>query len=104
MADAGHTHEFRAFKHEDRLYINPARLGARILGSADALLWACAERICRAVLRYSGGLAKLAHRQGSATGAFSSISPQVRPSFVLMDVDGARVRVALLPALLSTLL
>mmetsp|Transcript_20430 Transcript_20430/g.28301 ORF Transcript_20430/g.28301 Transcript_20430/m.28301 type:complete len:184 (-) Transcript_20430:186-737(-) len=28
---------------------------------------------------------------GSATGAFSSITHEVRPSFVLMDIDGLRV-------------
>ena len=28
---------------------------------------------------------------GSATGAYSSLTPDVRPSFVLMDVDGAKV-------------
>mmetsp|Transcript_30417 Transcript_30417/g.51265 ORF Transcript_30417/g.51265 Transcript_30417/m.51265 type:complete len:186 (+) Transcript_30417:184-741(+) len=47
----GHTHQFKAYKYEDRLLINP----------------------------------------GSATGAFSSITHDVRPSFVLMDIDGERV-------------
>jgi vacuolar protein sorting-associated protein 29 len=28
---------------------------------------------------------------GSATGAYSSLNAEVRPSFVLMDVDGAKV-------------
>lgn len=29
---------------------------------------------------------------GSATGAYSGLTPDVRPSFVLMDVDGTKVR------------
>ena len=29
---------------------------------------------------------------GSATGAYSSITPEVKPSFVLMDIDGSKVR------------
>jgi predicted phosphodiesterase len=28
---------------------------------------------------------------GSATGAYSSLTPDVKPSFVLMDVDGSKV-------------
>ena len=48
----GHTHEFKAYKYEDRFIINP----------------------------------------GSATGAYSGINFDVKPSFVLMDIDGARVR------------
>eukprot|EP00854_Cymbomonas_tetramitiformis_P020029 gene20029-23970_t len=47
----GHTHQFKAYKYEDRLVINP----------------------------------------GSATGAYSAITPDVKPSFVLMDIDGLRV-------------
>lgn len=30
---------------------------------------------------------------GSATGAYSGLTPEVRPSFVLMDVDGAKATV-----------
>lgn len=48
----GHTHEFKAYKYEERLFINP----------------------------------------GSATGAYSALRATTRPSFVLMDVDGQRVR------------
>jgi hypothetical protein len=44
--------QFKAYKYEDRLFINP----------------------------------------GSATGAYSPLRAQSRPSFVLMDVDGVRVR------------
>ena len=29
---------------------------------------------------------------GSATGAYSSITPEAKPSFVLMDIDGSKVR------------
>jgi predicted phosphodiesterase len=29
---------------------------------------------------------------GSATGAYSTTSPDAQPSFVLMDIDGSRVR------------
>lgn len=47
----GHTHEFKAYKHEGRLLVNP----------------------------------------GSATGAYSSLTYNVHPSFVLMDIDGDRV-------------
>jgi hypothetical protein len=47
----GHTHQFKAYKHEGGVIINP----------------------------------------GSATGAFSSITYDVNPSFVLMDIDGLRV-------------
>jgi vacuolar protein sorting-associated protein 29 len=47
----GHTHQFRAYKHEGGVIINP----------------------------------------GSATGAYSSITYDVNPSFVLMDIDGLRV-------------
>mmetsp|Transcript_21311 Transcript_21311/g.67420 ORF Transcript_21311/g.67420 Transcript_21311/m.67420 type:complete len:184 (-) Transcript_21311:129-680(-) len=47
----GHTHQFKAYKYEDRFLINP----------------------------------------GSATGAYSSMSPDSKPSFVLMDIDGGRV-------------
>ena len=47
----GHTHEFKAYKHEGRLLVNP----------------------------------------GSATGAYSSLTYEVNPSFVLMDIDGDRV-------------
>eukprot|EP00243_Klebsormidium_subtile_P006359 TRINITY_DN2696_c0_g1_i2.p1 TRINITY_DN2696_c0_g1~~TRINITY_DN2696_c0_g1_i2.p1 ORF type:complete len:191 (-),score=45.77 TRINITY_DN2696_c0_g1_i2:177-749(-) len=47
----GHTHQFKAYKHQGRLMINP----------------------------------------GSATGAYSSITYDVNPSFVLMDIDGQRV-------------
>ncbi|CAK9155695.1 unnamed protein product [Ilex paraguariensis] len=47
----GHTHQFKAYKHEAGVVINP----------------------------------------GSATGAHSSITYDVNPSFVLMDIDGLRV-------------
>ncbi|GBG79289.1 hypothetical protein CBR_g29439 [Chara braunii] len=47
----GHTHQFKAYKHQGRLIINP----------------------------------------GSATGAYSSMTYDVNPSFVLMDIDGIRV-------------
>lgn len=47
----GHTHQFKAYKHEGGVVINP----------------------------------------GSATGAYSSITYDVNPSFVLMDIDGLRV-------------
>ncbi|KAD5961093.1 hypothetical protein E3N88_12566 [Mikania micrantha] len=47
----GHTHQFKAYKHEAGVVINP----------------------------------------GSATGAYSSITYDVNPSFVLMDIDGLRV-------------
>ncbi|RZC58680.1 hypothetical protein C5167_005985 [Papaver somniferum] len=47
----GHTHQFKAYKHEGGVVINP----------------------------------------GSATGAYSSITYDVNPSFVLMDIDGFRV-------------
>lgn len=29
---------------------------------------------------------------GSATGAYSVVNPEAKPSFVLMDIDGAKVR------------
>lgn len=29
---------------------------------------------------------------GSATGAYSTTTPDAQPSFVLMDIDGSRVR------------
>lgn len=48
---SGHTHQFKAYKHEGGVVINP----------------------------------------GSATGAYSSITCDVNPSFVLMDIDGLRV-------------
>nr|GMC62159.1 vacuolar protein sorting-associated protein 29 [Ipomoea batatas] len=48
---SGHTHQFKAYKHEAGVVINP----------------------------------------GSATGAYSSITYDVNPSFVLMDIDGLRV-------------
>ncbi|CAL5325089.1 unnamed protein product [Camellia sinensis] len=48
---SGHTHQFRAYKHEGGVVINP----------------------------------------GSATGAYSSITYDVNPSFMLMDIDGLRV-------------
>jgi vacuolar protein sorting-associated protein 29 len=44
----GHTHQFKAYKHEGGVIINP----------------------------------------GSATGAYSSITFNINPSFVLMDIDG----------------
>ncbi|KAI3983511.1 hypothetical protein MKX01_038931 [Papaver californicum] len=47
----GHTHQFKAYKHEGGVVINP----------------------------------------GSATGAYSSVTYDVNPSFVLMDIDGLRV-------------
>ncbi|KAF7084483.1 hypothetical protein CFC21_092566 [Triticum aestivum] len=47
----GHTHQFKAYKHEGGVVINP----------------------------------------GSGTGAHSSITYDVNPSFVLMDIDGLRV-------------
>lgn len=47
----GHTHQFKAYKHQGRLLLNP----------------------------------------GSATGAYSSMTYDVNPSFVLMDVDASRV-------------
>ncbi|MCO5592058.1 hypothetical protein L7F22_046052 [Adiantum nelumboides] len=47
----GHTHQFKAYKHEGGVIINP----------------------------------------GSGTGAYSSITYNVNPSFVLMDIDGLRV-------------
>lgn len=47
----GHTHQFKAYKHEGGVVINP----------------------------------------GSATGAYSSFTFDVNPSFVLMDIDGLRV-------------
>ncbi|KAF8390234.1 hypothetical protein HHK36_024759 [Tetracentron sinense] len=47
----GHTHQFKAYKHEGGVVINP----------------------------------------GSATGAYSSITYDVNPSFVLMDIDALRV-------------
>ncbi|KAA3460777.1 vacuolar protein sorting-associated protein 29 [Gossypium australe] len=47
----GHTHQFKAYKHEGGVVINP----------------------------------------GSATGAYSSFTYDVNPSFVLMDIDGLRV-------------
>ncbi|URE31233.1 Vacuolar protein sorting-associated protein [Musa troglodytarum] len=47
----GHTHQFKAYKHEGGVIINP----------------------------------------GSATGAYSSITYDANPSFVLMDIDGLRV-------------
>eukprot|EP00245_Coleochaete_scutata_P006274 TRINITY_DN2055_c0_g2_i1.p1 TRINITY_DN2055_c0_g2~~TRINITY_DN2055_c0_g2_i1.p1 ORF type:complete len:191 (-),score=47.06 TRINITY_DN2055_c0_g2_i1:382-954(-) len=47
----GHTHQFKAYKHQGRLMINP----------------------------------------GSATGAYSSITNEGNPSFVLLDIDGLRV-------------
>jgi vacuolar protein sorting-associated protein 29 len=46
----GHTHRFKAYKHEDRFIINP----------------------------------------GSATGAFTGLSDDVRPSFTLMDINDDR--------------
>lgn len=49
----GHTHEFKAFKYEDRFLINP----------------------------------------GTATGAFSQCTKDVKPSFVLMDIDGSKATV-----------
>ncbi|GMP28952.1 hypothetical protein CsSME_00004279 [Camellia sinensis var. sinensis] len=48
---SGHTRQFKAYKHEGGVIINP----------------------------------------GSATGAYSSITYDVNPSFVLMDIDGLRV-------------
>ncbi|CAL5325096.1 unnamed protein product [Camellia sinensis] len=48
---SGHTRQFKAYKHEGGVVINP----------------------------------------GSATGAYSSITYDVNPSFVLMDIDGLRV-------------
>ncbi|KAF5933569.1 hypothetical protein HYC85_029740 [Camellia sinensis] len=48
---SGHTRQFKAYKHEGGVVINP----------------------------------------GSATGAYSSITYDVDPSFVLMDIDGLRV-------------
>ncbi|KAI8031364.1 Vacuolar protein sorting-associated protein 29 [Camellia lanceoleosa] len=48
---SGHTHQFKAYKHEGGVVINP----------------------------------------GSATGAYSSITYDVNPSFVLMDIDSLRV-------------
>ncbi|KAI8029857.1 Vacuolar protein sorting-associated protein 29 [Camellia lanceoleosa] len=48
---SGHTHQFKAYKHEGGVVINPV----------------------------------------SATGAYSSITYDVNPSFVLMDIDGLRV-------------
>lgn len=47
----GHTHRFKAYKHQGRLVINP----------------------------------------GSATGAYSPVTLDANPSFVLMDIDGLRV-------------
>ncbi|XP_020541161.1 vacuolar protein sorting-associated protein 29 isoform X2 [Jatropha curcas] len=47
----GHTHQFKAYKHEGGVVINP----------------------------------------GSATGAYSSVTYDTNPSFVLMDIDGLRV-------------
>jgi vacuolar protein sorting-associated protein 29 len=47
----GHTHQFKAYKHEGGVIINP----------------------------------------GSATGAYSSITYNINPSFVLMDIDGLQV-------------
>ncbi|KAK3223098.1 hypothetical protein Dsin_010123 [Dipteronia sinensis] len=47
----GHTHQFKAYKHEGGVVINP----------------------------------------DSATGAYSSFTYDVNPSFVLMDIDGLRV-------------
>lgn len=47
----GHTHQFKAYKHQGKLLINP----------------------------------------GSATGAYSALSTDSAPSFVLMDIDGPRV-------------
>ncbi|GBF88662.1 vacuolar sorting-associated protein [Raphidocelis subcapitata] len=35
---------------------------------------------------------------GSATGAYSALTPDAKPSFVLMDIDGAKARWACLPA------
>ncbi|GAB4814894.1 hypothetical protein N2152v2_001940 [Parachlorella kessleri] len=49
----GHTHEFKAYKYEDRFVINP----------------------------------------GSATGAYSTVTKQPTPSFVLMDIDGIKATV-----------
>eukprot|EP00884_Botryococcus_braunii_P010926 jgi/Botrbrau1/19835/Bobra.0124s0072.1 len=50
---SGQTHKILAYKHEDRLLINP----------------------------------------GSATGAYSTMTMDVKPSFVLMDIDGAKATV-----------
>ncbi|KAK9918160.1 hypothetical protein WJX75_001805 [Coccomyxa subellipsoidea] len=50
---SGHTHEFKAFKFEDRFLINP----------------------------------------GSATGAYSDVVKDPKPSFVLMDIDGSKATV-----------
>ena len=47
----GHTHQFKAYKYEDRLLVNA----------------------------------------GSATGAYSPVTPDARPSFLIMDIDGPRI-------------
>ena len=47
----GHTHQFKAYKYEDRLLVNA----------------------------------------GSATGAYSAITADASPSFLIMDIDGSHI-------------
>ena len=70
--------QFKAYKYEDRLFINPVRAPLQDAGRAGS----------------TRGVPRLTLRpvQGSATGAYSPLRATSKPSFVLMDVDGARVR------------
>ena len=72
--------QFKAYKYEDRLFINPVR------GCVQGGRRARSKRL--ALTRDPRCLPQ----QGSATGAYSPLRATSKPSFVLMDVDGARVR------------
>ena len=73
-----HAPQFKAYKYEDRLFINPVRI-ARACSPSSPL--STRLRLTR------GSVAA----QGSATGAYSPLRATTRPSFVLMDVDGTRL-------------
>ena len=51
-------------------------------------MYSC-HSVCAQAFKYED---RLLINPGSATGAYSSVTEDTKPSFVLMDIDGSKVR------------
>ncbi|CAI5504615.1 unnamed protein product [Closterium sp. Naga37s-1] len=82
----GHTHRFKAYRHQGRLLINPGSATGAYTPSTAAAAAAAATAAAAAA---AAGETDAAAAAGGAAAAAAAAA--LHPSFVLMDVDGARV-------------
>ncbi|GJP43213.1 hypothetical protein CLOM_g2707 [Closterium sp. NIES-68] len=85
----GHTHRFKAYRHQGRLLINPgSATGAYTPTTATAAAAAAVSGTVGACSDTAGDAGAAAP---TAAAAAAGGATPLHPSFVLMDVDGARV-------------